>query len=217
MNIEAQLKHLDGALLSTVKTQFPDPFSEEEKAQIHAYLVLAHAVLEEYLEFLFEQHFQRLASWLEADRVPAECLGLVFAVAQYKMDNPVPYRKRDVAGLVAGLGKKEFHRLVRSNNGLKTSNVEGLAKLVGVRWEPLERELNLVLSDLDTLGVKRGAAGHLSPYTEKTTDISLSDGPDDVRKWVEDGRKAIEAISKYLRDLVRNQEPLSLIHDWDGN
>jgi hypothetical protein len=217
MQLSAQLDHLDVTLLGGVVTQFPDPLSDAEKALVHAYLVLCHAVLEEHLEAAFERHFDRLCGWLISDQVPLECVRFAFAVSQYVPKDQVSYKKRDTVGVIRGLGRKEFSRLLRENHGLKPTNVESLSKLVGVHWTDLEDTLNVELLDLDTLGVKRGSASHLSPYTEKTTALAVTDGPDDVRQWVQNGRLAVEAIVSYLDATIRSQHMKTLIADWDGN
>ncbi len=218
MKLGAQLEHLDKALLSNVSTQFPDVFTEAERAQISAYLVLSHAVLEEYLEATFERHFERLSAWLRADMVPLECMRFAYAVSEYVPDGArVPYRSRNTAEVVRNGGRREFLRKVGENHGLKARNVESLARLVGLQWVDLEGALNSELADLDTLGVNRGAASHLSPFTEKVTAISVTDSLDDVRGWVDGGRKAVEALSDYLERLLRGQQPNTLIVDWDGN
>lgn len=217
MRLEEQLAHLDDTLLGTVSTQFPDPLSAPEKAQVHAYLVLSHAVLEEHLELAIEKHFDRLSSWLVGDIVPLECVRLAFAVSQYVSKEQAGYKNRSTPQLIRSLGKQELVRQLRENHGLKSSNIQSMCKLIGLHWPDLENALNAELNDLDTLGVKRGAAGHLSPYTEKATAIATTDGPDDVRRWVSDGLLAVQAIVAYLDDLVRAQQPDSLITDWDGN
>lgn len=217
MRLDEQLDHLDQTLLGTVSTQFPEPLSVPEKAQVHAYLVLSHAVLEEHLEAAFERHFDRLCAWFVGDLVPLECVRLAFAVSQYVPKEQAGYKTRSTPQLIRGLGRKELVRQLGENHGLKSSNVQSMAKLLGLHWPDFENALNAELNDLDTLGVKRGAAGHLSPYTEKTTAIANSDGPDDVRKWVRDGCQAVQSIVRYLDGLIRSQQPRSLIADWDGN
>lgn len=202
MHLVDQLAHLDTALLGTVITQFPDPLPEPERAQVHAYLVLSHAVLEEFLELAFEEHFNRLCECLSSDSVPLECVRLAYAVAQYVPKDLVAYKKRNIAELIKGAGRKEFSQRLRGNNGLRSSNVESMCKLVGLHWEGVESALNAELLDLDTLGAKRGAASHLSPYSEKSTAIAVTDGPDDVRRWVKEGRLAIDAIIKYIATTV---------------
>jgi len=217
MRLKEQLDHLDHTFLKTVVTPFPDPLSAPEKAQVHAYLVLAHAVLEEHLESIFESHFDRLCSWLIADMVPLECVRFTFAVSELISKKAGAYATRDIPTMIRNLGKIEFANKLLANNGLKSSNVQKMARLVGLQWQDFENALNVELNDLDTLGAKRGAAGHLSPYTGKATEIANSDGPDDVRMWVSDGYDAVQAISGYLDDLLPVQQPNSLIVDWDGN
>lgn len=217
MRLEEQLAHLDDTLLRTVTTQFPDPLTAPEKAQVHAYLVLSHAVLEEHLELAIEKHFDRLSSWLIGDIVPLECVRLAFAASKYVSKEGVSYKNRNTSQLIRNVGKRELVERLRKNHGLKSSNIQSMCELIGLHWPDLEDALNAELNDLDTLGAKRGAAGHLSPYTEQATAIATTDGPDDVRRWVGNGRLGVQAIVAYLDELLRAQQPNSLISDLDGN
>lgn len=218
MLLSDQLKNLDRALLGAVTTQFPTPLTAAEQALTHGYLVLAHAVLEEHLEKIFEEHYDRLASWLTSDMVPRETALLTYAVREWLPASiNVGYKQREMQQFIAKPARDEFVKLLGRNNGLKLENVATLAKLVGLNWKCFEDSLNTELSDLTTLGSKRGAAGHLSPYTNKVTELTENDYPDDVRGWVDAGETAIEAIRSYLSLLVSRQQPMSLISDWDGN
>lgn len=218
MHLRSQLDHLDRTLLGTITTEFPDPLTNEERAQAHAYLVLAHAVLEEYIEGVFERHYDRLASWLTEDMVPLESVRLVYAVSEWLPTNlNVDYKKRSIHGVVSVAARKHFVTKLNANHGLKSENIETLAKWTGLDWVAFSNSLNTELLDLKTLGVKRGAASHLSPYTDKATSLTAVENPDDIRGWVDAGRKAAEAIENYLDKLVKKQEPSSLIADWDGN
>lgn len=201
MDLVQQLDHLDITLLGTVVNQFPDPLTDAERAQVHAYLVLAHAVLEEHLETIFLTYFDTLCSWLSEDLVPVECLRFTYAVTQQIQPGSVAYRKRDTIKTLLALGRAEFEKRLTQNNGLKTQNVESMASLVGFDWPTFEAAFNIELADLDTLGVKRGAAGHLSPYTSRVNAIAASDGPEQIREWVNNARVAVEAIARYLAAL----------------
>ncbi|WP_162625632.1 hypothetical protein [Mycolicibacterium llatzerense] len=199
MDLQEQLHHLDQTLLANVGASFPEPLTEAEKAQVHAYLVLAHAVLEECLEAMFLSHFDSVIGRLGEGLVPIECVRLAYAVADNLPEKiKISYSKRETIKLVQTLGRKEFEGRIRLNHGLKTENVQYLAKGVGLDWCGLEDELSAELADLNTLGVKRGSAGHLSPFTERVTNISADSGPDDVRLWVEAGRTAVEKLESYL-------------------
>lgn len=219
MDLKEQLDHLDRTLLSGIVSTFPEPLPDGDRALAHAYLVLAHAVLEEALEEVFEKHYDRLASWLNADMVPLEAAKLVYAAAGWAKVAGVEqaYKVRDLHSQIAKSCRSEFEKKLGSNNGIKTHNVQNLAKLIGVSWEEFENELSDALADLTTLGAKRGDAGHLSPFSKKMTELTDALDPDDVRKWVSDGLSGVERISTYLSSLVSVQQPQSLISNWDGN
>ena len=86
----------------------------------------------------------------------------------------VAYKKRGLPGYMRQ-ARDEFARLVRQSHGLSPDNVNGLAKLVGLDWESFDTELATHLVALKTLAVRRGEAGHLSPFTEKA-DRTISPG-----------------------------------------
>lgn len=204
MLLEEQIRLLDETLIGTVETEFPSPLTDAEKAKVRAFLVLSHAVLEEYVELAFERHFDRLCDGMKSERVPSECVRFAFAVGNHISAAEAGYKNRDTVSLIDGLGRTKFRNIISSNHGLKSSNVQGLAKGVGLHWPSLEDSLNLELNDLDTLGIKRGTAGHLSPFTDKATQISNTDGPDDVRSWVYAGVSAVDALTEYLVGLFPN-------------
>ncbi|WP_142271617.1 hypothetical protein [Mycobacterium sp. AT1] len=203
MELQDQLHHLDGALLGSVQTKFPDSFTEAEKAQLNAYIVLAHAVLEEHLESVFLAHYDRLVAHLSKPTVPIECVRLVFAVAEpIQTTSGTSYQRLNIVEVVRALGRKHLEAKIASNNGLKLANVQTLAKCVGLHWPAFDDALSSELADLTTLGVKRGSAGHLSPYTEKVTSIEDSVGIDDVRLWVEAARIAVINVERYLKSIA---------------
>lgn len=202
MTPEEQIRLLDETLISTIATEFPNPLTDAEKAKVRAFLVLSHAVLEEHVELAFENHFDRLSAGMKSEHVPSECVRFAFAFGHHIPAAEAGYKDRDTISLIDGLGKSKFQKIVSSNHGLKTNNIQGLAKGVGLHWPSLEDSLNLELNDLDTLGTKRGTAGHLSPFTDKVTQISNSDGPDDIRSWVYAGVSAVESLNEYLVGLV---------------
>jgi len=191
--------------------------TDEEKAVTNAYLVLAHAVLEETIEAAFERHFQRLVSWFDSRTLPLESARLLFAMREWMPESYVPsFKKRDLVGIVRA-AHKPFLAEVRGNHGIKPHNIENLARLVGLDWNRFEAALNTQMEDLRTLGTKRGDAGHLSPYSEKAVALSRQDYPENVREWVNAGRDAVLGVIAHLHLIVSEQQPMSLIADWDGN
>jgi hypothetical protein len=219
MDLVGQLNHMDDVLLKGIKTEFPDLLSNPEKAALNAYIVMSHAILEEYIEDIFTQHYERVASWVVSPQVPLETARLFFAIAESfseKEYQSLPFKSRNTTGITA-LGRKLFKVVVNNNNGLKVHNIQSLAKGTGLDWQDFEADLNVSLADLNSLGGKRGEAGHLSPFSDKAVQISQNDYPDDARAWVVAGRDAVLSIASYLDSVVDAQQPRSLISDWDGN
>lgn len=219
MDLTEQLEHLDTVFLSRVETQFPNTLTEVEKSTTHAYLVLAHAVLEEHLENVFTAHFRRLVSWLKADLVPVEVVRLAFSMREWAPTNVIStYKKLSILNVMAiAPVDLEFKKRVSQSHGLSPDYVEKLAKLVGLEWESFEDHLDTELAALKTLSSKRGEAGHLSPFTSQATKLTWQDYPENVREWVHAGRDAILEIELYLKQLIDGQQPISLVGDWDGN
>ena len=203
MDAAAQIRTLEGAFLSSIATEFPDPLTEPERANLHAYLVLAHSVLEEEIESAFEEYFDRVAATMTGDLIPKAAVLLTYAVRDKIPEKAqISYKLRDVLPFVRGIGRTVIETAIKANNGLKTDNVKNLAEAVGIHWIPFEQSVSTALLDLDTLGTKRGSSSHLSPFSPKTTSITSSFDPDDVRKWVQDGVAASTAIREHLVNCV---------------
>lgn len=206
MDFTAQIELIDALLLSRVKTEFPDPLTDEEKVAVNAYLVLAHACIEEFLEDTFMAHMRRLIDLMDQPLIPREVAGLFLAFGTIIPEKKrTPYAQRTSAGLAnlaSGLYKAGT---VDMNHGVKTDKVRKLAEGAGVSWPEFESALAGQLGDLDTLGAKRGEAGHLGPLTMKATTLSRQDYPDNVRGWVHHGRDAGLAIRNYLNERIVGQ------------
>jgi len=216
--IEDQISLLDSSLLAGVKTEFPEVLTDKERAMVHAFLVLSHAVLEERLEEAFVTHFYSLCQWMDDPMVPMEVARLTFAAHEWMTDEfRVAYKKRSIVPQIRAAATRDLQRKVAENHGVKEENVQALSKLLGLDWPSFDNAVGLHLADLNHLGSKRGAAGHLSPFTEKATALSQEDTPDDVRAWVQSGVDAVNAIEAYLGWLRQRQTPSTLIADWDGN
>lgn len=208
MSAAAQIQTLEGAFLNSIETQFPAPLTEGELANLHAYLVLAHSVLEEEIESAFEEYFHQVAATMKSDLVPKAAVLLAYAVRDKVADKvQVAYKARDVFQFVQGIGRTVIESAIRSNNGIKTENVKNLAEAVGLHWTLFEQNISTALLDLDTLGTKRGSSSHLSPFSPKTTSITSSFDPDDVRNWVKDGVAAASAIRAHLTKCVAVPQP----------
>lgn len=199
VDLSEQIDILDSAFLSRIPANADRPLNEEERALVRGYLVLAHAILEERLEDAITAYFDDLTGSLDGAVVPRDGVSLAFAAA--KLSEELGHQVasfHDVPRLLSGLGRSALLVQLRKNHGLKEDNVKQLARLVGLNWQETEAALSAVLPDLNTLGSKRGEAGHISPFSAAATAISDAVGPDEVREWVANGRIAIEQIVAFL-------------------
>ena len=216
MDLEAQLSQMDDFLLRDIMTEFPNELTDEEKARSNAYLVLAHAILEEYIEDAFKRHYDTLCGWLSSvDLVPVELVRLAFAAgiaSKGSVGAKVHTLEENITAFRANIYEE-----VRKNNGVKSSNLKKLAAIGGLDYAALEAQLATELIDLESLGSKRGDAGHLSPYTEKALYLTRTDYPENVREWVDSARLAAVSIARYLEKLLRQQTPKSILLARDGN
>jgi hypothetical protein len=206
MDLASQMTLLD-SMLSGVQTEFPDPLSDNEKVAVSAYLVLAHACIEEYAEEVFLKQFDRLSELSHLPITPRAVARLCLAVALSLPDamrTNMTYKTRTLKGTVTAGRKHYVGTFITKNNGLKENNIKKLAEGIGVEWTSVEGSLHSQLVDLDTLGAKRGEAGHLSPFSPKTLTLKQEAYPGDARGWVEGGRDAVLALEAFLAEDVES-------------
>jgi hypothetical protein len=206
VDLSTQLAFLDETLLARVATQFPDALNDAERAAVSAYLVLAHACVEEYIEDAFRLHFGSVMNMARWPLVPMAVGEALLAVGLSLPEaKRAPYRSRTLIGMTKAGSTHYEHVVVGANHGIRTGNLKKLAEGCGVNWQEFEAVLSSRLADLDTLGAKRGEAGHLSPFSSKQLAVSAQAYPDDVRGWVEAGRDAAVAVRAYLSEVVDGQ------------
>lgn len=203
-----QVAKLESAFLWSISSQFPDLLDDSENANLHAFLVLSHAVLEEDIEAAFEEYFDELSRQLGEDRVPVAGLLLAYAIAeQVSTEKKIAYKKRHTVSFVQKCGRDVLEKVIRSNNGLKEQNLEKLARAVGLHWEDFEQSLGTAIADLNTFGSKRGSSSHLSPFSSKVTSITGQLDPEDVKRWVSDAVAGVNAIRAHLLSLISSTDP----------
>lgn len=207
MSPAEQIAKLDGAFLQSVVVEAGATPDETSRANIHAYLVLSHAILEEHIESIFDGYFQRALSLLDKDLVPRACLALVYSVAdRAARDDKTSYLKRSVRHETERLGRPLLVKAIKSNNGLKPANIENLAQAAGLAWGEFDDALSTHLANLQNLGVKRGDAGHLSPFSAQLTEVVH---PEQVREWVGNGVSAVAAIEEFLGRVLPADESMT--------
>jgi hypothetical protein len=172
--LESQEQDLAQALLP----DDPDPttpLSDNARFRTHAYLVLACALIEEYIERKFQDYVDVSAA---TDAGVAGCfvsLSAKFAddlIGQNK--GRVPGSDEAIPTLVGLYASKVIH----PNNGIKKRNLDVMAKPLGLASR-LEEECDDLLGPIDALGAKRGAVAHLGTVDEEIR-------PADARQLVAD-------------------------------
>lgn len=210
MTPDEQIAKLDEAFLKSISIDAGTVPDQTTRANLHAYLVLSHAVMEEHIESLFESYFQRLLSHLDDEKIPRACLTLAYSVAdRASATDKLSYHKRSVRHEIERLGAPILAKAIKSNNGLKQNNVESLAQAAGVSWNEFDDALSTHLANLQSLGVRRGDAGHLSPFSGKLTAIEEVIHPSHVREWVNNGLNALVAIEQFLDGTLKTATPAS--------
>lgn len=202
MDVAHQVELLDQLLLAGVRTEFPDTLTDREKVAVNAYLVLSHACIEEYAERVFLAHYDRLEELATLNFFPPSVAQLALAVGWHlpdAMKQTLGYKSRTLAGAIQAGRVNYLRSYVGGNDGLKENNIKKLAQGLGVEWPRVESRLSKELIDLNTLGAKRGAAGHLSPFTP-SQGAHEETYPSDVRAWVESGRDAVLALERLLTE-----------------
>lgn len=145
-----------------------DPTSElskEDEFRTHAYVVLACAVFEEFIESSFTEFVDSAGK-----DEPSGFSGIFLCLAVAYADNvsggaggggrmPPP---GDMAKQLAGLYKS---KTVFPNNGIKADNLANLAKPLGLS-KALEEDCEPLLTASDALGSQRGKAAHVGSVAQ---------------------------------------------------
>lgn len=199
-----ELAEIDSALLSAVTTVPPDPLSPREKILTRAYLLLAHAVLEERIESMFLAYFRNARQLISSGGpLPVELLSFYAAVMEWGTPVPPTYVKRSGQGFISSrLADEHVADALRKNHGLKEENVSELAKLVGIEWSILDDAPGIQMSSLSTLGVKRGTAGHTSPFSGLDKALDGEDYPVNVREWVHQAAASVIELQSVMEKIV---------------
>jgi RiboL-PSP-HEPN len=156
---------------------------------VHAYLVLACAMIEEFVEARFRDHVA------EATAVEPDGYSRCFVTLATKFSDDVIGQnsgKVPVASeAVPTLRGLYESKVLTANNGIRRRNFQTLAKPVGLHPD-VEDQCEELLAAADALGSKRGAVAHLGTVSEEIR-------PDEARKLVEDVLKEMDSLVAVLR------------------
>lgn len=127
-------------------------YSEAEKDRLHAYVLLAHAEIESFIEklasFMADQA-KRLSSTSKCAPVASR---LIVYRATHSKEKIEPATMDSISSACSF-----FEKLIIKNNGIKSSNVYQLFMPLGLTHDDLDPVL---MGNLDTFGIYRGELAH---------------------------------------------------------
>lgn len=142
-----------------------DGLTSRDQFLTHAYLVLAHAVIEEFVEHCFLAYVDAAVESCTSTRVPGCFLPLSvrFASEYTGTKLSVPSIAEDHAKGLRGLYS---WNVVNSNNGIKKANLLALARPLGL-VERLESTCDPLFGPAERLGRARGKVAHVGTVSEE--------------------------------------------------
>lgn len=170
------LRDNEEALAAALLPDEPDPadaLEPREQFLTHAYLVLACAIVEEFIEDCFDKYVDKALQVSGAMIAPCfVSLATKYANDVIGQTNTVP-PAATACPMLRGLYRS---KVISPNNGVKRNNILALAKPLGIS-EKIEIDCDPLLGPADALGSRRGQLAHLFAITEELR-------PADARKLV---------------------------------
>lgn len=127
-------------------------YSGEQLDEASAFILLAHAELENYLECLSTEVCDALVERVKTNHYDENTSVFLIRTA----DNSKQHKFIPLEVALEGQGKHAF--VVRGNNGIKETDYNKLFDSLGIDVEALNPD---VLSESDAFGAKRGGIAHL--------------------------------------------------------
>lgn len=169
------------------KDRVSDSYTDQEKDQIHAYLVLAHAEIEDFLERLA----MYVADRARRDSIGAKCSPVISRLILFQCSRSTnriePATEESIKGAY-----KFYENLVEHNHGIKADNLFRLFMPLGMTHSDFDPVL---LSSLDTFGNLRGGIAHTAAKLQQGS------SPSSEKKRVEDIVAALAHVDQRVRNL----------------
>jgi hypothetical protein len=156
----------ESALAQALLPDDPEPTAALEPRSrflVHAYLVLACATIEEFIEGCFEEYVAK-ASDSDTEGY-AGCFLTLAARFADDLSGQHGGSAPPAAEAIPVLRALYLSKVVSRNNGVKSRHLAALSKPLGLQAR-LEAECEDLLVPADALGAKRGAVAHLGTVDE---------------------------------------------------
>lgn len=193
----SEIAALEGYLLGSIEVHPPDALSANELIAVRAYLLLAHATIEEFVESCFVQYLRACSEIDENGRAhPGAFLSILQLADDIggQLNNSVRSPKL-ISEKIPGLYRKKF---VDVNHGVRKSNIKRLAIGAGLSWGEIEESCSGLLTSCETLGAKRGATAHISAAAVSDDGLSQQLYPEDVRRYTNDALRGVDDLRTFL-------------------
>lgn len=195
---QTEIGALEDYLLKSISVQPPDALSTGQTIAIRAYLILAHATVEEFIEGCFTRYVE---SCSQIDSVGRAHSGAFLSILQLAADIGGQLKNSErspqaVANRIPGLYKQ---KIVAPNHGIRKHNLEKLARGAGFHWPEFEESCADLVSSCETLGAKRGEIAHISAAGISTDGVQQQLYPDDVRRYADDALQGVDQLCKFLQ------------------
>lgn len=190
--LRTRLDILASALLPTI-ADVTAPMSPEEAVRVNAYLVLAHAGVEEHVEsYLLGIVDEAMAS--ATDRVVPSCflhMALRYG-AELTAKPPVPVGV-NACNAVRGLYSR---KVINANNGIRASHLHAMCKPLGVDFAGSVEDVHGdTVRAMETLAAKRGSRAHGTD--NKSAEETIY--PDPAKQMIEDVLTGLSAMLETIR------------------
>lgn len=199
-DLREEIKILDAALIASISTNTTVALDKAEAIRVRAFLVLAHAAIEEFVEDEFFGFVKWCTTQDAAGRVHSRSLITLLDSSEKIGGHFGKKSDRDpssVASYVAGT--YESH-VVKPNNGIRKANFRKLARAAGIPDSEFDATCAQLLIACETLGAKRGLFAHssVSGTIRKGPGLNEVLYPVDARKFVDEVLAEIPTLLELL-------------------
>jgi hypothetical protein len=163
-------------------------YTDREKDQIHAYIVLAHAEIEDFLERLARY----IADRARRDSTPPLCAPVISRLILYKSARSK--EKIDAVSTDSVSGAVEyFENILEQNNGVRSENLFRMFMPLGLTHDDFDAVL---MQNLDAFASHRGGIAHTAARLQQGS------SPSNEKRKVENIVSGLSHLDQKIRGLL---------------
>lgn len=194
-------------------------YDDEALLKTSAYIVLAHAEIESFIEDRVEEAaLAALKSWKEHRTATSVLIGLVGRYAKNDESNKIKINENDNRNRSIGISWlidhsiTAFHSEINENHGIRESNLNKMLIPIGIRLDSFDQAW---IINMENFGKGRGEIAHKSrrKYTTKTQ-IDPRDEFRKVNRLLHDGLKKLDFLTEELITKTSIKDSELLLRDF---